>query len=294
MKKWRIILSSLLALLILTAVPTAVFAQSEDSNNAAAKPAFKGALAIVAPWTVRVSEEMSLAVFVRADQEPASDAGVWAVTRDKVDTVKQAVKVLREKSGANASDQDYQAILDANGVLLGRTNDSGKLTYTFNDTGNYLLVAVKAGYIPGFSGLAVREVLAITAPKKAAPGETATVAVHQRGTSDPVTDAGVWAVAWSDAKALKDKLAELRTANKGNLQNADWESVLNAQAISLGKTDQNGQASTTFDKAGRYLLITAKKGCVPAFAGIAIVAPKPTPSPTTPSSTTPNPNGTTY
>lgn len=199
MKKWRIILSSLLALLIFAAVPTAVFAQN-DSANTSSNTAYQGILAIVAPLSVRVGEEMSLAVFLRSDQNPVSDVNVWAVPRDNAEAVRQAIKELREKSGANASDQDYHGILDARGTLLGQTNNSGKLTYTFDDSGSYLLVAAKAGYIPGFSGLAVREILAISAPKRAAPGDTVTITVNQRGTSDPVAGAGVWVVRGTKSK----------------------------------------------------------------------------------------------
>lgn len=279
MKRWKIILASVLALLVFIVTPLSVMAAGQDTTSTATTQVPRVHLAIVQPWVVRVGQNMQLTVFERLNQTPISGAGVWTITKDKVDTVKQAVKALNAKGRANVTEKDYEDILNANGASLGQTDSNGKLTHTFVDTADYWLVALKDGYLPGYSRLAVREVLAISAPKKAAPGDGVTVTVTQKGTTDPVSGAGVWAIDFANAKALKDKVLALRQANKGNLNNADWDSALSSLAISLGTTDANGQVTHSFDK-GRYLLITTLKGCVPAYTGIAIVAPQPTPSTT--------------
>jgi len=292
MKRWKIILASILALLVLIVTPISVMAAGQDTAGTATNQVPRVHLAIVQPWVVRVGQNMQLTVFERLNQTPINGAGVWTVTKDKVDTVKQAVKALNAKGLANVTEQDYEDILNANGTSLGQTDTNGRLTYTFNDPANYLLVALKDGYLPGYSRLAVREVLAISAPKKAAPGDSVTITVDQKSTTEPVSGAGVWAIDFANAQALKNKLAEVRQANKGNLQNADWDSALSNLAISLGTTDANGQVTHSFDK-GRYLLITTMKGCVPAYTGIAIVTPQPIPSTTMNPSTSSSSSSTT-
>jgi hypothetical protein len=286
MKKW-LILASIVALIALVATPLSVMAAGQDTTTGTTTtPVSRVHLAIVQPWVVRVGQSMQLTVFERLNQTPISGASVWTITKDKADTVRQAIKALNAKGLANVTEKDYEDILNANGTLLGQTDANGRLTHTFNDPANYFLVALKDGYLPGYSRIVISEVLTISAPKKAAPGDTVTISVAQKGTTDPVSGAKVWAVDFSNAKTLKDKLSQLRTTNKGNLQNADWDSALSSLAVSLGTTDANGQVTHSFDK-GRYLLITTLKGCVPAYTSIAIVAPTPTPSTTvTPSPTT--------
>jgi hypothetical protein len=278
MKKWQIIVACLAALLVMVITPLSIMAQGQGEADTAARWRSKGGLAIVAPRVAFVNHEMSLSVFLRYDQEPMAKVAVWAVARENVESLKRAAQTLREKGLANITEQDYQSSLEVTGTLLGRTDDNGKLNHTFTDRGNYVLVAIKAGYIPGFSGLAVREGLAITAPRKASPGEEVTITVHQRGTGNPVEQAGVWAVTRDNIQAIKERLQAVREANKGHLWDADWEALLDEHATPLGHTDANGQITHTFNSAGGYLLITAKKGCIPGYAVIAIVKPTSVPT----------------
>jgi hypothetical protein len=87
-------------------------------------------------------------------------------------------------------------------------------------------------------------------------------------------------VAKENAKTLREALKAERLAHKGDLKNADWDGVLNANADPLGMTDQNGDLTCSFDTEGKYLLITALEGYLPGFCGIAIHVPGPAPSPT--------------
>ena len=279
MKKWQIILSIAAAVLVLAVTPLAILAQDQVTPRANSRAFFKGGLAIVAPGVVLSSQRMQLTVFLRINQRPVPNAGVWAVTGEKIEALKNEVKTLREQSGANAAEADYEALATLYGVRLGRTDAKGRLTHTFNDPGNYLLVAFKKGYYPDFSGLAVRglpKALVILAPRRASPGEPFTITVNQKGTKDGVQEAGVWAISEDDAQALKDKLAALREANKNNPDNVDWEAVLNDSAISLGQTNGDGQLNAELADQGKYLLVAFKKGYWPGYNGIAIGAPQPT------------------
>jgi hypothetical protein len=282
MKKWKVILASVIALLVLVITPLTVMAQSPTTPAVTAAPAFHGSLAIVAPRAVRVNTALSLTVFLRADQTPVAGVHVWAVTKDNVDKLKADVKALRENTSIKAADKDFEPLAAAYGISLGTTDNNGKLSPTFKDPGNYVLAAFKKGYSPDFSVLAVRngaQALAITAPKRALPNTPVDIMVHLRGSDAPVADAGVWAVTLENAQALKDKLTQAQTANP---QASDFANILSANAKLIGKTGADGKLSYSFANEGRYALIAFKTDFRPALSGIVIATPNPTPAATTP------------
>ncbi len=81
MKKLTLIISVLMALLILVTGPMTALAQDDEETEADSPKSFwEGSLAIVAPRIAPVGEEISMTVFLRANQEPFPDGGVWALT----------------------------------------------------------------------------------------------------------------------------------------------------------------------------------------------------------------------
>ena len=276
MKHLKIILASVFALLLLIVTPLSIMAAGQNSNDAAARKPLRVHLAIVQPRLVGVGQNMQLTVFERLNQTPIEGAGVWMIARENGDPAKEALKNLFAKGRANVTLSEVEDILNANGPKLGLTDTNGRLTNTFNESLRGWLVAVKEGYLPGFSHLVVSEFMSIAAPKKAAPGEDVTITVNQRGTDQAVTGADIWAVDFANARALRDSLQEVRQTNQGDLHNVDWDAELGKLATSIGTTDANGQVTHSFE-AGKYLLIAIKQGCIPAYAGIAILAPEPLP-----------------
>lgn len=270
MKKWQVILGTIVALVMTASIPLSSLAQNADEATAARKPTFSGSLAIVAPRSVPVAKEMSLGVFQRENQNPVPGAGVWALTREKVEEVKKAVNAQTV-----AEDIDYEALLGSHGSFLGRTGGDGRLVHTFKESGQYILVAAKKGYVPDFSPLAVRDApadaLVIKAPRMSPPGESVTITVAEKANGEPVKDAGVWALTPTEAEALKARIGNSRaTANA--TPDIDIESIIGGFGIFLGRTHGNGELKYTFDTAGKYILVAAKKGYVPGYTGIAIVA----------------------
>ena len=158
MKKWMVIITATMALLLLALSPMAALAQSEDEVMADSRPSLKGALAIVAPRIAGVGKEISMTVFLRATQEPFEGAGVWALTRDEAEVLREEMAALREDGSVAAADKDYEALVDIHGAFLGRTDEDGKLYHTFVEAGGYLLVTVKRGYFPGFTPIGIRDV----------------------------------------------------------------------------------------------------------------------------------------
>jgi hypothetical protein len=270
MKNWKIFLASLAALLIMVVSPLAAMAQGQTNSASTEKPRLQGALALVAPRIVRPGENMTAAVFLRKDQSPVEAVSIWSITKDREQDLKKALKPAAGKKGLNFNWEALQNLLEEKGNLLGQTGDKGKLSCTFNQTDNYLLVAVKPGFRPDYSALFVRQVLAIEAPQSAVVDETINLGVFVKGSQEAVSAAGVWAVKVENAAGLKAKMAELKQLYKENFKESKWEKVLDEKAMSLGITDEDGKISATFEKSGRYILVTVKKGFVPGFAPIVI------------------------
>jgi hypothetical protein len=267
MKTWKIVLASLAALLIMVVAPLSATAAS-TTPAANEKPALQGALALIAPHVVRPGENFTVTVLLRKNQSPMEGVAIWEVSKTQADSLKKALKPAAGKKAVIP--QAWQDLLEEQGNLLGHTDANGKLACSLDEINNYILVAVKPGYRPDFSPLFVRQVLAIEAPKSATAGEDFNLGVFIRGSEEAVSEAGVWAVKMENPAGLKGKLAQLKQAYKENFQESDWEKLLDKKAISLGKTDQNGKLSASLETAGKYILITVKKGFVPGFAPIAI------------------------
>jgi hypothetical protein len=114
------------------------------------EPTFK-ALAIEAPKRARVGDEVTMTVTDRRTTEPVQGAGVWALTRDKMDSLQADLKALKEDTAVAAEDKDYESLMDIYGEFLGWSNGSGQVNHVFNEKGHYLLVTVKPGYFPGWT-----------------------------------------------------------------------------------------------------------------------------------------------
>ncbi|MBN1188694.1 MAG: hypothetical protein JXA46_02990 [Dehalococcoidales bacterium] len=270
MKKRTIFASALLALLILVVAPLAAMAQDQSESSSSDTREINGGLALVAPRIVLPGDEMSMTVFLRKDQTTVEGVSIWALTADE-HSLKRALRFALAKKRTIPNMEDFQTFLDEKGTLLGQTDSDGKLYCTFDETDNYVLVAVKQGYIPAFSRLWVRQVLAIDAPESAQAGEEVVCTVTIRGNQEPLSEAGVWAVEVDNPPGIKSILIELRQTYKNDFRESDWEEVLNEKALYLGETDENGEVACSFDKAGQYLLVTVEQGFVPGFRGIDII-----------------------
>ena len=273
MKKWRILVLTMLALLLAVMSPMAVLAQSDEATLTADTPPANGALAIIAPWVTAVGQETSMRVFLRADQEPFPGAGVWALTRDAADALRAEVDSFQKAGSAAAVSADYEAMVSARGIFLGRTGADGRLYHTFEEAGRYVLVAVKGGYHPGFTGINVREVrqgIGIEAPRRAAPSEEITIATFERATQEPLAGAGIWALTRDNVEALKAEMQALTEDASIAAAEKDYEALVGRYGFFLGRTGDNGELNCAFAESGGYLLVAVKPGYYPGFAPISI------------------------
>jgi len=273
MKKWRILVLTMLVLLLAVMSPMTVLAQSDEATLTADTPPANGALAIIAPWVTAVSQEASMRVFLRVDQEPFPGADVWALTRDAADALRAEVDSLKEAGSAAAVSVDYEAMISARGIFLGLTGTDGRLYHTFEEAGRYVLVTVKGGYHPGFTGINVREVrqgIGIKAPRRAAPGEEITIATFKRATQEPLADASIWALTRDNVEALKAEMRALTEDASITAAEKDYEALVGRYGFFLGRTDDNGELDYAFTESDGYLLAAVKPGYYPGFAPISI------------------------
>jgi hypothetical protein len=232
------------------------------------------ALAIEAPRRAKVGEEVNMTVYQKGTSEPVEGAGVWAITRDNVEVLKEEMSVLREDVSIASEDKDYESVVDIYGTFLGRTDERGNLSHTFEEEGVYVLVAVKRGYFPGSSPILIgnmQQGLTLWAPYRALVGQDVIMTVYQRGTTQPVEDAGIWAISRDKVEALKEELASLRESASVSSGEMDYEALIDILGTFLGRTDERGQLVHAFREEGSYLLVTVKRGYFPGFSPIRIM-----------------------
>ncbi len=155
MKKWFGIMAAMLATGILALSSVSVLADNRQGDAEVSASVPRPRLAIQAPRTAPVDETVTITVSDRLNQEAVKDADVWALTRDEAIALREEVNALREQ-GTPREEIDFPSLVGAHGTLIGTTNGNGQLKHSFDEPGGYLLVAVKADYLPGFARIGIR------------------------------------------------------------------------------------------------------------------------------------------
>lgn len=265
------LVSVILALII---TPFTVFADDQE-NTTAGRP-IKDGLAIVAPHTAAIGQEIQMTVFQCSDQTPVDGAGIWAISPEKLESIKGQLRKDDTNDNTEEQDRQYEELLNINGVFLGPTNKDGKLWHTFDKASRYMLVTFKRGYWPDARSIAIgitaiRPQLVIDAPNRAEVNEKITITVTEKGIQDPVKDAGVWAFTREQTESLKAAIAAAKEAQTDEETLAiQIEARLNLNGIFIGTTNGAGKVQYAFDNEGGYLLVTFKRGYMPGFKGILI------------------------
>ena len=287
-KKWSGIIAAIFALLVMVSTAVPALAQNEEDETLVPNRVRMESLVILAPRMAPVGEEVSMTVFQRSTQGKVKDAAVWALTRQNADALKEQLTQLKEEGNGSLQEVEWESLVSPIGIFLGTTNGSGRLEYTFTEGGRYQLIAIKGGYFPGRTGIAIRNIrdaLAILAPRMAPVGEEVSMTVFQRSTQGKVKDAAVWALTRQNADALKEQLTQLKEEGNGSLQEVEWESLVSPIGIFLGTTNGSGQLQYAFTEGGRYHLVAIKGGYAPGHAGINIRAPRIIQTPDSPDQT---------
>jgi len=158
-RKWAGVVTAALALLLLSSSASTALAQSEGEMPDNRRPVSRVGLAIVAPRMSPIGEEVSMTVFERKNQNPVGSADIWAVPREKTEDLKAKIAELREESENGLRDVDWNSLVGDYGFLLGTTQGNGRLMYTFTEIEGYLLIAIKQGYLPGRTFIAIKDIV---------------------------------------------------------------------------------------------------------------------------------------
>ena len=229
------------------------------------------ALGIEAPRRAAPGAEITITAFQRITNDPVEDAGIWALTRNELETLKSELQALRQDTSTAAEEKDYEAVVSVYGFLLGRTDEDGELDHAFEEAGGYLLVAVKRGYHPGFAPIGVYDIpnaLAIRVPWVVPEGKEVTMAVFDRINQNPVEDAGVWVLTRDRMEVLREELQALKEDARITADERDYEALVGIHGDFIGRTDEDGELNHTFDEVGAYLLVAVKKSYIPGFAPV--------------------------
>jgi hypothetical protein len=274
MKKWQIIVASIMVVLVIAVTPLAILAASGDqSGTTSSVPAIQGSLVLVAPRAAYPAQQISTSVFLRADQSVVPDVQIWKIDGANINAYKKVVKSLNHKKQMAVTLKNLPTWLKDNATSIGSTDQNGKLKISFNDAGNYILVAFKDGYLPSVQSVSVRNFLVINGPQNAAPGTNVTFNVTQKENSQPIAGIKVWTVSQSDLPKLKIALFREYLAHKADLSKADWNTVITSRAKLQGTTDAVGTVSATFEKAGKYAVLAVINGKVSGAMRINITNP---------------------
>jgi hypothetical protein len=257
------ILSAIIAIAMFIPMATEVFAADGK------------ALDIEAADSIKLNTSVTIKVI---DQNDA------AVSKASVYVLEAGYGSANNNRGSNAPLQDYAQLAEDNGTLIGKTSTLGKVTYTFTDAGNYILVAIKTGYLPATEGITAGTVndagaaaqhqvtnadfrngnsnirnasvtednLVIKAANRAELKTTVSISVVD-GDNEAITKAAVYVV----------DSADIRSGN-GN-RAADYADLAEDEGKLIGKTNSNGVITYKFTTEGNYSLIALKDGYTPAI-----------------------------
>lgn len=272
---------------------TAVMADSEKEVKP--QPVGRASLMIRAPSMAEVGQPVTITVFGRYNHQPIAGAEVYALKTDKM-------AVTADKKNYTTTAADYIALLDEEVTFLGETNAEGSINHKFVNGGRYLLVAFKAGYIPGFSRITITlsptKGLRIKAPGSAEAGKPVTMTVVERSSHEPVAKAAVYATKIgviglpkpavasvfrniigvakpttgtapsTDVRITKVEPAKVEAVKVADeAQNAE---EFKKNGIFIGYTNDKGEVVFSFNETGHFALAAFKEDYAPGFARIHI------------------------
>ena len=259
-------------------------------------------LSIRSPQAVNVGETFTMKVIEKFTGRAVEDAAVYAKKIRELDIpedttqidmvqstktvglIKQAGVIVEEAIDADSTGTaemiQYAADIRESGIFIGYTDDSGEVDCTFDDSGIYVLVAIKDGYAPGFARIKVRlgaqKTLGIKAPDRADVDDPVTIKVFDRGAGVVVGGAAVYALKIDESADYPISLEAATSTDAVSTGGAEkYATMVTETGFFIGYTNDEGQVVATFDETGRYVLVATKEGYKPGLARIIITLAAP-------------------
>ena len=154
---------------------------ADDDTSPSTSPIVNPSLGIRAPQTIEVNQSFTLQVVEKHSRKPEAGVAVYQVKADAMHKLTASDNTTSFKTIMG----NYATAAANNGILIGTTDIDGILSHTFAEPANYILVAIKDGFVPGFTRVHVSEnmqkKLNVMAPASAAVGQEITITVTERG-----------------------------------------------------------------------------------------------------------------
>jgi len=118
-------------------------------------------LAIQGPNRAGVGEPFSVRLVRAGTQDGVKDAAVWALTREKAQTLKTQIANIKPDTDPATLQSQVESTLNAAGaIFLGSTNGDGKPDPrpSLPTAGGYLLVTLKPGFRPGLKVILITNI----------------------------------------------------------------------------------------------------------------------------------------
>jgi len=292
-----------LALALAMIMPAAAPALADYGSDSQPQFSTPASLMIKSPNTVEAGQTATVTVFSKHGHEAVAGALVYVLKTG-------GLVIGTDAANYTALLGEYEALAEAKGTLFGTTGSDGTVKGNLSETGRFMLVATKDGYIPGFARLTVtlaaRTALNIKAPGSAEVNKPVTISVTGRYTGHPIAKAAVYgrpntalnvppvtagppvkpvqpqvtasssaAVSVSQPQVISATETAAATVIKADPSNSAADVQLATQismsGILLGYTDDNGRLIYTFPEGGYYLLTAIKENYIPGFAKISVI-----------------------
>ncbi len=170
-------------------VPGASPVLAADDQGTATTPG-RLSLMIKAPEVAEVGQPVTITIFSKPQQKPVAQAALYALKINQL-------PVPTNKSNFDSIISSYTTAAKEKGIFLGNTGDDGIVKYKFTESNRYVLIAIKDGYVPGFSRISItpspKKGLNIKAPNGTEAGKPVTLVVTERFTKIPVANAAIYA-----------------------------------------------------------------------------------------------------
>jgi hypothetical protein len=223
-------------------------------------------------------------------QVTASSSAAVSVSEPQVISATEtaAATVIKADPSNSAADVQLATQVSMSGILLGYTDDNGRLIYTFPEGGYYLLTAIKENYSPGFAKISViladQQKLGIKAPASAAAGQQVTIKAFESNGAQPIEKAAIYAFSpgmimpptVQQAPVPADNgtaTAAIIDSALGTVTSAEAQMLIREnknRSFLIGHTGNNGEVQFTFKDPGLYVLVAVKDGYLPGGAKIDI------------------------
>lgn len=250
------IIKALLLLLLPAALMLQAAAVSADQNNKLTQPVVaRPTLMIRTAAQITTKQPLNITIYSKYGRETIAGVFVYAVSMNDV-------VIAADSDNYTTLLRRYEALAISSGVLIGTTGTDGKLTGSLSQSGRYLLVASKGGFIPGFSRLTVtlsdRKALNIQSQGHAIAGQVTVIKVTERYSYQPVSGVAVYA-----QQIIRTNPADTPSA-------VTYAEQVKSSGIFLGNTGNDSILKYTFSEVGHYVLVAILDGCTPGFGRIII------------------------